>query len=101
MKLSGHCKEVRLGQIVRHPYAIMMKAISGITKIIEVATHQVEYASPRILPFVPIIALPNAARPLIKAISRAINPRVRHPNISTGVVAIIKKTTGTMAGNIT
>ena len=100
MKISGQCKEVRLRQIVRHPYAIIMRATSGITRIIEVATHQIANASPRILPLVPIIAVPNAARPLIKAISSAINPRVRHPNTSTGVVAIIKKTTGMIAGNI-
>ena len=100
MKLSGHCKAARLGQMGRHPYAMMMRAITGITKIIELDTHQIAYASPRILPLVPIIAVPNAARPLIRAISSAINPRVRHPNTSTGVVAIIKKATGIMAGII-
>jgi len=86
--------------MVRHLYAIMIRAITGITKIIELATHQIAYASPRILPLLPTIAVPNAARPLIKAMSSAISPRVRHPNTSTGVVAIIKKATGIMAGII-
>jgi hypothetical protein len=76
----------------------MMRAIIGIIKIIELATHQIASASPRILPLVPTIAVPNAARPLIRAISTAINPRVRHPNTSTGVVAIIKKTTAIIEG---
>ncbi len=84
--------------MVRHLYAKIRRAIPGITKMIELATHQGECGSFRILPFAPMAAVPKAARPLIKAISRAIHPRVRHPNTSTGVAAIIRKTTGIMAG---
>ena len=47
-----------------------------------------------------MIAAPNAARPLKRAIRSAINPRVRHPSTSTGIEAITKKTTGMIAGII-
>jgi hypothetical protein len=79
-------------------YPRIMRATTGIAKIIELATHQIAALFPRILPVVPMPAAPTAARPLTKAISSAINPRVRHPNTSTGSIAILKKTTGIMAG---
>ncbi len=75
-------------------YARMRRATTGIAKIIELITHQKADGSPRFLPLAPTKAVPRAARPLLKAI----NPLVRHPNTSTGIVAILKKTAGIMAG---
>jgi hypothetical protein len=76
----------------------MRRTTTGIVKIIALATHQKEFLSPSILPLRPMIAAPMAASPLTKAISSAINPRVRHPKTSTGSIAILKKTTGIIAG---
>lgn len=83
-----------------HHYARMIRAITGITKITELINHQIEYISPRDLRLAAIIVVVNAARPLIRAVISAINPRVRHPKTPTGVVAIMKKTINIMAGII-
>jgi hypothetical protein len=85
-------------KVLRIHYAKIIRAITGNVKISELATHQIAQTSPRILPLAPTIAAPNAARPLKRAISNAINPLVRHPSTSTGVEAITKKTAGMIAG---
>ena len=46
------------------------------------------------------MTVPSAPIPLQKAIRKVMIPLVRHPNISTGVAAIIKKTAGIRAGSI-
>jgi hypothetical protein len=76
----------------------MRRATTGIAKIIELITHQKADGSPRFLSLAPTKAVPTAARPLLKAIITAINPLVRQPISSTGIVAILKKTAGIMAG---
>jgi hypothetical protein len=75
-------------------YAKMIKATTGITKIIELATHHIAHRSPRILPLAPVMAAPNAARPLIKAISSAINPRVRPPTPAPKFLSLRKAAGG-------
>jgi prophage antirepressor-like protein len=87
-------------KVLRIHYARIRSATTGNVKISELATHQIELISPRILPLTAMIAAPNAARPLKRAVSSAINPRVRHPSTSTGVEAITKKTAGMIAGII-
>ena len=69
----------RSGRGVRRHYAMRRRATTGITKINVLLTHQIALVSPRTRPFAPMIAAPNAARPLVKAISSAINPRVATP----------------------
>ena len=87
--------------LVKYHYAKMIMAITGITRIRVLITHQIEFLSFRTLPFAPMITVTNAARPLIKAISIAMSPRIKHPNTSTGVKATTKKRTGMRVGRMT
>jgi hypothetical protein len=79
-------------------YARIIRAITGITKINEVIIHRIVSGSFLILPLIAMIAAPKDVRPLIRAITNAINPRLRHPNTSTGVAAMTRKSTGIIEG---
>lgn len=72
--------------------------MTGITKIKEVIIHRIVSKSFLILPLIAMIAAPKDARPLIRAIINAISPRLRQPNTSTGVAAILRNSIGIMAG---
>ena len=72
--------------------------MTGITKIKEVIIQLIVSESFLILPLTAMIAAPKDARPLIRAITNAINPRLRQPNTSTGVPAIARNNIGIMAG---
>jgi hypothetical protein len=72
--------------------------MTGITKIKEVIIHRIVSKSFLILPLIAMIAAPEDARPLIRAIINAISPRLRLPNTSTGVAAIARNSIGIMAG---
>ena len=77
---------------------MMMSATTGMVRTSVDAIHQIEFSSFRIRPLSPMIAAAIAENPLIRDISRAIRPRVRQPNSSTGDSATIKNKTVTIEG---
>jgi len=85
-------------RLLENSYAMMIMAMTGITKISVRIIHLPAFASPRTFLFAPDIAANVAASPLTKATINASNPRVRHPSTSTGDKAIKKNNAGMIAG---
>jgi hypothetical protein len=83
-----------------YAYAKTIIPITGTTKTSVLITHQVGFESPRIRPFAPMTAVTKAESPLTREIVRANEPRLRHPNTSTGDKAITKKINGRIEGII-
>jgi hypothetical protein len=81
-------------------YAKRIIPTTGIANISALITHHREIELPCILSFTPIKAVPRAKSPLTNEIARANNPRLRHPNTSTGDKPTAKKMSGRMAGII-
>ncbi len=72
--------------------------MGGIVKMSVLITHDVAFGSPLSRPLNPTMAVPNAARALIRDTETASKPRVAQPKTSTGVHATAKNIADIAAG---
>jgi hypothetical protein len=88
------------GRRVTDGHASKIMPTTGMVNSIVATTHHSESASPRILFFRLVTAIPIPAIPLKSEIDKANRPRNRQPNMSTGEKATAKKATDTSPGMI-
>jgi len=77
-----------------------MSATAGMERKRALTTHQFVFGPPVLFSFSPMIVAAKPPRTPMKAIRRAMSPRVKHPRTSTGVETTRKNRAGRIDGSM-